>query len=63
MLEPDGVSPFTAHTTSRVPLVVTADRVELLEEGELSDLAPTILGMLEVPIPADMTGNRLATPT
>jgi 2,3-bisphosphoglycerate-independent phosphoglycerate mutase len=62
MLEPDGVSPFTAHTTSRVPLVVTADRVELLEEGELSDLAPTILGMLEVPIPADMTGNRLATP-
>jgi 2,3-bisphosphoglycerate-independent phosphoglycerate mutase len=62
MLEPDGVSPFTAHTTSRVPLVVTDDRVELLEEGELSDLAPTILGMLEVPVPADMTGNRLATP-
>jgi 2,3-bisphosphoglycerate-independent phosphoglycerate mutase len=62
MLEPDGVSPFTAHTTSRVPLVVTDDRVELPEEGELSDLAPTILGMLEVPIPADMTGNRLATP-
>ena len=61
MLEPDGVSPFTAHTTSRVPLVVTDDRVELLEEGELSDLAPTILGMLEVPIPVDMTGNRLAT--
>jgi 2,3-bisphosphoglycerate-independent phosphoglycerate mutase len=45
-----------------VPLVVTDDRVELLEEGELADLAPTILGMLEVPIPADMTGNRLATP-
>jgi 2,3-bisphosphoglycerate-independent phosphoglycerate mutase len=62
MLEPDGVSPFTAHTTSRVPLVVTADRVELLEEGELCDLAPTILGMLELPVPADMTGNRLATP-
>jgi 2,3-bisphosphoglycerate-independent phosphoglycerate mutase len=61
MLEPDGVSPFTAHTTSRVPLVVTDDRVELLEEGELSDLAPTILGMLDVPIPVDMTGNRVAT--
>ena len=48
MLEPDGISPHTAHTTNRVPLVVTSDRFELREQGELSDLAPTILGMLEV---------------
>ena len=63
MLEPDGVSPFTAHTTNRVPLVVTDEHLELREEGELSDLAPTILGMLDVPIPVDMTGMVLATPS
>ncbi len=62
MLEPDGVSPHTAHTTNLVPLVVTSNDFELGERGELSDLAPTILGMLGVPIPVDMTGNRLATP-
>ena len=62
MLEPDGVSPHTAHTTNRVPLVVTSEALELAATGELSDLAPTILGMLNVPIPVDMTGNRLATP-
>jgi 2,3-bisphosphoglycerate-independent phosphoglycerate mutase len=62
MLEPDGISPHTAHTTNRVPLVVTSDRFELREQGELSDLAPTILGMLDVRVPADMTGVALATP-
>jgi 2,3-bisphosphoglycerate-independent phosphoglycerate mutase len=62
MLETDGVSPFTAHTTNRVPLVVTKTGIELRGEGKLSDLAPTILTALEVPVPVDMTGNRLATP-
>jgi 2,3-bisphosphoglycerate-independent phosphoglycerate mutase len=63
MLEPDGVSPHTAHTTNRVPLIVTDERCELLEVGQLSDLAPTILRMLDVEIPADMTGIPLATPS
>ena len=62
MLEPDGVSPHTAHTTNRVPLIVTNASVNLTSEGELCDLAPTILGMLDVPIPVDMTGTALATP-
>jgi 2,3-bisphosphoglycerate-independent phosphoglycerate mutase len=62
MLEPDGVSPHTAHTTNPVPLVLTSERFELPSEGELSDLAPTILGMLDMPIPVDMTGIQLATP-
>ncbi len=61
MLESDGVNPHTAHTTNRVPLVVTHDHVELLPDGGLSDLAPTILAMLEVPRPVDMTGIPLAT--
>jgi 2,3-bisphosphoglycerate-independent phosphoglycerate mutase len=62
MLEPDGISPHTAHTTNRVPLIVTNERFRLSERGELSDLAPTILGMLGQQIPADMTGVVLATP-
>jgi 2,3-bisphosphoglycerate-independent phosphoglycerate mutase len=62
MLEPDGVSPHTAHTTNLVPLVLTSERLDLRPQGQLSDLAPTILGMLGVAVPVDMTGNRLATP-
>ena len=61
MLEPDGVSPHTAHTTNLVPLIVTSEGFALRSEGELADLAPTILGMLDLPIPIDMTGIRLAT--
>ncbi len=61
MLEPDGISPLTAHTTNPVPLVLTSDRFELQKTGGLSDLAPTILGMLDVEIPGDMTGVPLAT--
>jgi len=62
MLEPDGVNPHTAHTTNLVPLVLTSERFNLRQSGELSDIAPTILGMLGVAIPVDMTGKRLATP-
>ena len=61
MLEADGVSPHTAHTTNRVPLVVTDERLEIQEEGELSDLAPTILALLGVPVPSEMTGVLLTT--
>ena len=61
MLEPDGVSPHTAHTTNRVPLVVTDGRLELRAEGELSGLAPTILTLLGLSVPVDMTGIPLTT--
>jgi 2,3-bisphosphoglycerate-independent phosphoglycerate mutase len=60
MLEPDGVSPHTAHTTSPVPLVVTREGLGLRDGGELADLAPTVLDLLGVEIPADMTGRPLA---
>ena len=61
MLEPDGTSPHTAHTSNPVPLVVTEDGIELQDRGELSDLAPTVLGMLGPEIPSDMTGRTLTT--
>jgi 2,3-bisphosphoglycerate-independent phosphoglycerate mutase len=63
MLEGDGVSPHTAHTTNRVPLVVTSEDLGLRDEGGLADLAPTILGMLGLAIPTDMTGLPLTTPS
>jgi 2,3-bisphosphoglycerate-independent phosphoglycerate mutase len=59
MLEADGVSPHTAHTSNPVPLVATDETLALRSDGELSDLAPTALNLLELPIPAVMTGKPL----
>jgi 2,3-bisphosphoglycerate-independent phosphoglycerate mutase len=59
MLEEDGVSPHTAHTTNPVPLVVTNKEVELAEGGELSDLMPTVLSFLGFAKPLQMTGKSL----
>jgi 2,3-bisphosphoglycerate-independent phosphoglycerate mutase len=61
MLEPDGRSPHTAHTTSPVPLVVTDATLALRDGGELGDLAPTVLALLGLPAPAAMTGRSLVT--
>ena len=59
MLEADGVSPHTAHTTNLVPLVVTEHGVELRGGGSLADLAPTVLKLLGQAIPPAMTGQPL----
>jgi 2,3-bisphosphoglycerate-independent phosphoglycerate mutase len=58
MLEDDGVSPHTAHTTNPVPLILTGEG-SLPEGGELSDLAPTVLALLGVEQPAVITGRPL----
>jgi 2,3-bisphosphoglycerate-independent phosphoglycerate mutase len=63
MLEADGVSPHTAHTTNPVPLVVTDHDVELSDGGELADLAPTALDLLGVEVPIVMTGRSLVNRT
>jgi 2,3-bisphosphoglycerate-independent phosphoglycerate mutase len=62
MLEADGESPHTAHTTNPVPLIVTDPEVRLREDGELSDLVPTVLGFLGFKQPLQMTGKPLTTP-
>jgi 2,3-bisphosphoglycerate-independent phosphoglycerate mutase len=61
MLAQDGVSPHTAHTSNPVPLIVTDASAALREGGELSDLAPTVLDLLGVGIPEEMTGTALVT--
>jgi 2,3-bisphosphoglycerate-independent phosphoglycerate mutase len=59
LLEPDGVSPFTAHTTNPVPLVLTSLEAGLRSGGELADLAPTVLKLLGIDPPPAMTGRDL----
>ena len=61
LLEADGVSPHTAHTTSLVPLVLTAQGFRLKQQGGLADLAPTALQLLGLDIPAEMTGGPLSS--
>lgn len=61
MLQDDG-SVCTSHTTNPVPLVVVGDRykdAKLRKDGKLADVAPTLLYMMEMPIPVEMEGNVL----
>jgi 2,3-bisphosphoglycerate-independent phosphoglycerate mutase len=58
MLEPDG-SPNTAHSMNPVPLIVTADVGGLRDGGILADVAPTVLDLLGLEQPPEMTGQSL----
>ncbi|WP_168118504.1 2,3-bisphosphoglycerate-independent phosphoglycerate mutase [Paenibacillus sp. HB172176] len=51
--------PYTAHTTNPVPLIVTKEGVTLREGGILADIAPTMLDLLQLQKPAEMTGTSL----
>ena len=59
MLEADGTSPHTAHTTNPVPLIVTDPEAQLRDGGELKDLAPTVMNYLEITKPLQMSGQNL----
>jgi 2,3-bisphosphoglycerate-independent phosphoglycerate mutase len=58
MLEVDG-KPHTAHTSNPVPFVLTDTTVELRDDGELSDLAPTALQLIGLEPSLQMTGKNL----
>jgi len=58
MQEDDG-DPITAHSTNPVPLIVTREGLRLRRGGILADIAPTVLDLMEVQAPAEMTGRSL----
>lgn len=57
-VNPDG-SPNTAHSLNPVPIIVVSDRVAEVHNGVLADVAPTLLALLGVPQPKEMTGKSL----
>ena len=67
MIDPDSGGPFTAHTTSPVPFVVydpsgkmgDLSKVTLRDSGKLADVAPTVLDVMGIAPPAEMTGKSL----
>lgn len=59
MVQPDG-SPHTAHTLAKVPLVIAGYQGNpTLDHGILADVAPTILKIMGIPQPTEMTGKAL----
>jgi len=57
-VNPDG-SPNTAHSLNPVPLYLISKRFSNVREGILADVAPTVLTMLGIPVPPEMTGKSL----
>lgn len=55
----DEGKPQTAHTTNPVPVIVTKDGAELRDNGILGDLSPTLLDLLNIDKPEEMTGQSL----
>ena len=62
MIDPTTGEPFTAHTTNKVPFILvdpSRKDAKLREGGRLADLAPTMLELMGLPKPAEMTGESL----
>jgi 2,3-bisphosphoglycerate-independent phosphoglycerate mutase len=60
MRDPQTLGPHTSHTTNPVPLLLVGARNRaLVAEGRLADLAPTLLELMELPKPKEMTGGSL----
>ena len=59
MIEEETGGTLTAHTVNRVPCIIVGEGNVKLREGILADIAPTLLDMMEVNIPREMTGKSL----
>jgi len=58
VINPDG-SPNTAHSLNPVPCILVSDDYKTIKEGILADVTPTLLTIMGIPVPADMTGKVL----
>ncbi len=61
MRDPETGQPHTAHTSNPVPFIYVGERALELSPGALCDVSPTMLGLLGLPIPTEMTGQPLFT--
>jgi len=59
MRDPETGGPHTAHTTNPVPVFLVSDRKVTLADGRLADVAPTLLELMGLQQPAEMTGKSL----
>ncbi len=59
-INPDG-SPNTAHSLNPVPIIVVSDNVKKVDNGILADVAPTLLSLMQLDIPKEMTGKVLVS--
>jgi 2,3-bisphosphoglycerate-independent phosphoglycerate mutase len=63
MLDEENGQPLTSHTNGPVPLVYVGKRkLQLAADGSLCDVAPTLLNLVDLPIPAEMSGHSLVLP-
>jgi 2,3-bisphosphoglycerate-independent phosphoglycerate mutase len=61
MMDPQTKQAHTAHTLNLVPLLYIGRKARIAEGGALEDVAPTMLAVMGVPQPAEMTGRSLIT--
>jgi 2,3-bisphosphoglycerate-independent phosphoglycerate mutase len=59
MRDPETHGPHTSHTTNPVPVVLLGSDAASLQHGRLADVAPTLLALMGLPRPQEMTGQPL----
>ena len=58
LLDENGL-PFSAHSTNPVPFIITKKNVKIRQTGNLGDVTPTMLELLGIKQPAEMTGKSM----
>ena len=59
MKDPETGGPHTAHTTNPVPVMVVGSAADAIKDGSLADVAPTMLDLMGIPVPREMTGHSI----
>jgi 2,3-bisphosphoglycerate-independent phosphoglycerate mutase len=62
LIDPVSGGPHTAHTTNPVPFILVTDqgkKIGVREGGSLRDISPTVLGLLDIDLPKQMTGGDM----